>query len=52
MVWIIVIALLGMYVLGLFVFHATGPIHILPIVALAVPLIDHWLVRRSKTSRT
>ena len=50
MVWIIVIVLLVMYVLGLFVFHATGPIHVLPFVALAVPFIDHWLVRRYKAS--
>ncbi|MDX6382760.1 MAG: hypothetical protein QOK48_333 [Blastocatellia bacterium] len=47
MVWIIVITLLLFYVLGLFVFHATGPVHVLPFVALALPVVDWWLVRRS-----
>ena len=52
MAWIIVVVLLLFYVLGLFVFHATGPIHILPFVAIAVPLIDYFLVRKHKASRT
>lgn len=48
MVWIIVITLVLFYVLGLFVFHATGPVHVLPFVAIALPLLDWWLVRRSR----
>jgi hypothetical protein len=47
--WIISIVLLLFYVLGLFVFHATGPVHILPFVVVAVPLLDRVLMRRSKT---
>ena len=50
MAWIIVIVLLLFYVLGLIVFHATGPIHILPFVALAIPLIDRLLLRKFKTT--
>lgn len=50
MAWIISIVLLLFYVLGLFVFHATGPVHVLPFVAIAVPLIDRFLVRQSRTT--
>ena len=49
MAWIIFVVLMLFYVLGLFVFHATGPVHILPFVALIVPVIDWILRRRSKT---
>jgi len=52
MAWIIFVTLLLFYVLGLFVFHATGPVHILPFVAVAIPLIDRFLVRKYKASRT
>jgi len=52
MAWIIFVVLLLFYVFGLFVFHATGPIHILPFVAIAVPLIDRVLVRKYKVSRS
>lgn len=52
MAWIIFIALLLFYVIGLFVFHASGPVHILPFVAVAVPLIDRFLVRKYKGTRT
>jgi hypothetical protein len=48
MAWIIFIVLLLFYVLGLFVFHATGPVHVLPFVAVAVPLLDRILARRHK----
>jgi hypothetical protein len=51
MAWIIFVVLLLFYVLGLLVFHASGPVHILPFVAVAVPLIDRFLVRRYKASR-
>ncbi len=52
MAWIIFVVLLLFYVLGLFVFHASGPVHILPFVAIAVPLIDRVLVRKYKVSRS
>jgi hypothetical protein len=51
MVWIIVITVLLFYVLGLFVFHATGPVHILPFVALVLPLVD-WILRRTSRRDT
>jgi hypothetical protein len=50
MAWIISVTLLLFYVLGLFVFHATGPVHVLPFVAVAVALVDNVLIRRSKTA--
>jgi hypothetical protein len=50
MAWMISIALLLFYVLGLFVFHATGPVHVLPFVAVAVPLVDRFLTRNYKTT--
>ena len=49
MAWIVSVTLLLFYILGLFVFHATGPVHILPFVAVAVPLIDQFLMRRYKS---
>ena len=52
MAWIIFVVLLLLYVLGLFVFHATGPVHVLPFVAVAVPLIDRFLMRKYKATRT
>jgi len=50
MAWIISIVLLLFYVLGLYVFHATGPVHVLPFVAVAVPLVDRLLTRRARTT--
>ena len=50
MAWIISVALLLVYVLGLFVFHAAGPVHILPFVAVAVLLLDRVLIRRYKAT--
>ena len=44
--WIIFVVLLLFYVLGLLVFHATGPIHILPFVAIGVLIGYLVLVRR------
>jgi hypothetical protein len=44
--WIIFVVLLLFYVLGLFVFHASGPIHVLPFVAIAVLLVDRMLRRK------
>ena len=46
MAWIIVIVLMIFYSLGLFVFHGTKAIHILPFLALAVLIADELLVRR------
>lgn len=50
MAWVIFVTLLLFYVLGLFVFHATGPVHMLPFVAVAIPLLDRFLIRRSKAA--
>jgi hypothetical protein len=50
MAWIVSITLLLFYVLGLFVFHATGPVHILPFVAVAILLFDRFLMRRYNPS--
>ena len=44
--WIIFIVLLLFYVLGVSVFHATGPIHVLPFAAVAVLLAYYMLIRR------
>jgi hypothetical protein len=52
MAWIIFVTLLLFYVVGLFVFHATGPVHVLPFVAVAMPLIDRFLVHKYKGNRT
>ena len=46
MAWIIFIVLLLFYVLGLLAFPASGPVNILPFVAVAVLLINRWLVRK------
>ena len=45
MAWIIVIVLLIFYSLGVFVFHATTAIHLLPFLALAVLVADYLLAR-------
>jgi hypothetical protein len=50
MAWIIFVTLLLFYVLGLFVFHATGPVHVLPFATVAILLLDRFLRRRSKTA--
>jgi len=44
--WLVFIVFLLFYLFGLFVFHMTGPIHILPFVAVAVLAGYLWLVRR------
>lgn len=49
MAWIIFTTLLLFYVLGLFVFHATGPVHVLPFVAVAVVIADRLLRRRFRS---
>jgi hypothetical protein len=49
MAWIIATTLLLFYVLGLFVFHATGPVHVFPFVAVAVLFLDWFLMRRSRS---
>ena len=45
MAWIIVVVLLIFYGLGLFVFHGTKAIHVLPLLGLAALFVD-WLVAR------
>ena len=42
--WLVFIVFLLFYLLGRFVFHMTGPIHILPFVAIAVLAVYLWLV--------
>ena len=49
--WIIFIALLLLYVLGLLVFHASGAVHILPFVAIAVIVTD-WVLKRKYRGRS
>ena len=46
MAWIIVIVLLIFYSLGVFVFHGTKAIHLLPFLALAILIADYLLARR------
>ncbi len=46
MAWIIALILLIFYFLGLFVFHGTKAIHILPLLALLVVIADYLLARR------
>ena len=48
MAWIIVIVLMIFYFLGLFVFHGTRAIHLLPFLALVVLVADYLLVRHSR----
>lgn len=48
MAWSIFIVLLLFYFLGLTAFHATGPIHILPYVAVVVLVIDRLLRLRRR----
>jgi len=44
--WIIALILLVFYVLGLFVFHGTGAIHVLPFLALVVLATDYLVTKR------
>jgi len=44
--WIIALILLIFYVLGLFVFHGTIAIHLLPFLAMVVLLADYLLAKR------
>ena len=46
MAWIIALILLVFYALGLFVFHGTRAIHLLPFLALMVLIVDYLLVKR------
>ena len=46
MAWIIAIVLMIFYSLGVFVFHGTKAIHLLPLLALAVLVADYLLARR------
>jgi hypothetical protein len=44
--WIISLVLLIFYFLGLFIFHGTKAIHILPLLALIVLISDYLLARK------
>ena len=48
--WIVFIALILFYFLGVNLFHATGPVHILPFAAIVALIADFWLARRAKAS--
>jgi hypothetical protein len=44
--WIIALVLIIFYCLGLFVFHGTSAIHLLPFLALVILLSDYLLAPR------
>jgi len=44
--WIIALILLIFYFLGLFVFHGTKAIHLLPLLVVVVLLVDYLMVKR------
>ena len=46
MAWIIALILLIFYGLGLFVFHGTKAIHVLPLLALVVVISDYLIAKR------
>jgi hypothetical protein len=48
MAWSVFTVLMIFYLLAVFTFHATGSVHILPFVAVAVLVIDYLLARRFK----
>lgn len=49
MSWIISLILLIFYFLGLFVFHGTKAIHVLPLLAVVVVLGDYLLARKIRS---
>lgn len=56
MFWLVAFILLIFYALGVWVFHATGPVRFLPIVAVVVLAIDRLLIwkygaRRNRSSQ-
>ena len=46
MAWIIALILLIFYFLGLFVFHGTKAIHLLPFLGVVVLLVDYLMAKR------
>ncbi len=46
MAWIIALILLIFYFLGLFVFHGTTAIHLLPVLAIIVVICDYLAAKR------
>lgn len=48
--WIVVITLLVFYALGIWVFHATGPVRVLPLIALLVLIIDRFFIHKYKSN--
>jgi len=50
MAWIIAIVLMIFYSLGLFIFHGTRAIHILPFLALGILVVDFLLARHFRRS--
>ena len=45
MAWLISLTFLLLYLLGLFVFHAPGAVHVLLFLAIIVPVLDYLVVR-------
>ena len=46
MAWAVFVVLMVFYLLGVFEFHASGTIHILPFVAMGVLVLDHFIAKR------
>jgi hypothetical protein len=49
--WFLAAVLILFYLLGLYVFHASRSIHILPIIAVVVLVIDFVATRRFRKTR-
>jgi len=49
--WMVFITLLLFYVLGYWVFHATGPVRLLPYVALVLLAIDRVMIWKASSRR-
>ena len=50
MAWFIAAALILFYLLGLFVFHGPTTLHLLPVLALLVIVVDQFLTRLFRRS--
>ena len=51
MAWLVALVLIIFYLLGVYVFHAGGGIHVLPVIAVAVVIIDFVFYRRLRGRR-
>ncbi len=48
--WIVIATLLVFYALGVWVFHANGPVRALPLIAVCVLIVDRLLIRKYKSN--